>query len=196
MDQDKQSENLGPPEENTEAPETQDEAEDQLTESELHEQLEEALREKEQFHRLAQRAQADLDNYKKRASEEQREVRRNASKGVILKVLSVVDDMDRALDMIPEDAVAPGWLEGMQLVHRNLNNLLETEGVSKIDAQGQPFEPWEHEAIFYEPTSDIEEGKVLRVVREGYKLHDQVLRAAQVVVAKAAAQDDQPESTQ
>ena len=169
----------------------------EVEETELvREQMEEALREKEQFRTMAQRAQADLVNYKRRAAEEQGELRRNANSQLIQKVLSVVDDLERAIALIPEDAVASGWLEGLQLVRRNLDNVLATEGVTKIDAEGKPFEPWEHEAVSYEETADGEEGMVVRVIRDGYKLHDRVLRAAQVAVSKSAEPQNQAESSE
>ena len=147
-------------------------------------ELEEALREKDQFRRLAQRAQADLVNYRRRAAEEIEEVRRRTSADVLLKVIGVVDDMQRALDIVPEEAVAPGWLEGLQLVMRKMEGVLETSGVQKIEALGQPFEPWHLEAVHYVETAECEPGVVTEVFREGYMLNDMVLRAAQVVVAK------------
>jgi molecular chaperone GrpE len=160
----------------------------------LQEQLEEALREKDQFRTMAQRAQADLMNLRRRAAEELGEQRRSANSGLLLKILSLADDLGRALSLVPEDAVAPGWLDGVRLVQRNISNILESEGVSKIEAVGRPFEPWEFEAVQYAETSDADEGQVIQVLREGYKHGDKVLRAAQVVVAKkpetkAAASD-------
>ena len=138
------------------APETPDVPEPAQVESEVGEntlpetelaELEEALREKDQFRALAQRAQADLINYRRRVEDEREELRRSANTGLILRILTVVDDLERALDLVPDDAVAPGWLEGLHLVQRNLHNLLDAEGVTKIEAEGKPFEPWEHEAV-------------------------------------------------
>ena len=148
------------------------------------EQLEEALREKDQFRTMAQRGQADLANYKKRAAEEMDELRRGANTRLLLKLLSIVDDLNRALALVPDDAVAPGWLEGLELVQRNIDHTLEAEGVTKIEAVGKPFEPWELEAVQYEESADAEDGTVIGVVREGYKHNDKVLRAAQVVVSR------------
>lgn len=162
----------------------------------IEEQLAEALREKDQFRAMAQRSQADLANYKRRAAEEVVEARRSASTSLLLKVLSVVDDMERALTHVPEGAVAPGWLDGLRLVQRNLSNLLDSEGVTAIEAQGQPFEPWEHEAVLYEETPDSAEGTVVRVIREGYRLRDRVLRPAQVAVAKAPEREPETDSKQ
>ena len=160
------------------------------------EELEEALREKEQFRTMAQRAQADLINYKRRAAEEREELARAVNSQLILRVLSIADDLGRALALVPEDAVAPGWLEGIQLVERNLDNVLESEGVTKIEAEGRPFEPREHEAISYEETPGSAEGTVVRVIRDGYKLHDKVLRAAQVAVSKPPETEDESNTTQ
>lgn len=151
----------------------------------LREQMEEALREKDQFRTLAQRSQADLVNYRRRASEEVAETRKNAKSQIIFKLLSVADDFNRAMEMVPEDSVESSWLEGMKIVHRSLENILDTESVSKIESEGMPFDPSEHEAVFYEVAEGIEEGTVVRVIRDGYKLNDKILRAAQVTVAKA-----------
>ena len=182
-----------------EAPAPGDDAEQAPQEDDgalVREELEEALREKEQFRTMAQRSQADLANYKRRASEEMEELRRSAISRLLLKIISVVDDLDRALSLVPEDSVAPGWLEGLQLVGRNMNNVLESEGVTKIEALGQPFAPWELEAVQFEETTDAEEGNVTRVLREGYKHHDRVLRAAQVIVAKKPEPEVKPESNE
>ena len=160
------------------------------------EQLEEALREKDQFRTMAQRSQADLVNYRRRAADELEESRRAAKSHLLLKVISVVDDLERALELVPDDAVAPGWLEGIQLVYRKLGSLLQSEGVTKIDAHGQPFQPFEHEAVLYQESADRAEGTVLRVVQDGYKLHDKVLRAAQVAVSKAPAEEKDSESSE
>ena len=144
-------------------------------------------RERDQFKVMAQRAQADLVNYRRRVDEERQELQRNANANVIMKFLSVVDDFERAIDMLPEDVAAAGWQEGLMLVKRNLDNLLESEGVRKIEAAGKPFDPWEHEAVHYMETQDVDDGTIMQVFREGYRLHDKVLRASQVIVAKAPA---------
>ena len=185
-----------PEDDRTEEAQAADERCDASDPAEVEEELAEALREKEQFRTLAQRSQADLVNYKRRAAEEVVEARRSASTGLLLKVLSVMDDMERALAHVPEDAVAPGWLDGLRLVQRNLSNLLDSEGVTAIEAQGRPFEPWEHEAVLYEEAPDSAEGTVVRVIREGYRLRDRVLRPAQVAVAKAPEREPDTDSNQ
>lgn len=180
------------------SPQDADEQEKEATEPDfglLKEELEEALREKDQFRAMAQRAQADLINYRRRASEEQEELQRNGNSRLLLKTLSIVDDLERALSMISEDSETQGWLEGLHLVLRNVNSMFESEGLSKIEAEGKPFEPREHEAVFYEEVEEGEDGMVISIVREGYKLHDKVLRATQVVVSKSPEQENESETT-
>ena len=147
-------------------------------------ELEEALREKGQFREMAQRAQADLINYRRRADDDKAGLRRNANSELLLKILSVNDDLGRAVEHAPEGEEAGAWLEGLRLVQRNLQNVLQSEGVTRIEAEGRPFEPWEHEAVSHEITPNRKEGMVVRVIQDGYKLHDRVLRAAQVTVSK------------
>ncbi len=148
-------------------------------------ELEEALREKDQFRALAMRAQADLENYRRRAADEREELRRHGQSRLILKVLGVSDDMARALEHIPGDAVAPGWRDGLEMVRRGIDHLLETEGVAQIEALGAPFDPARHEAVSFEETAGAPAGCVTAVIRQGYTYGGRVLRAAQVAVAKA-----------
>lgn len=147
--------------------------------------VEEIERDRDQFKALAQRAQADLVNYRRRVDDERQELQRNANASLLTKFLGVVDDFERAIDMLPGDASSAGWEEGLLLVKRNLESLLESEGVSKIDTEGKLFDPWEHEAVHYVESTDIEDGTIVQVFRDGYRLHDRVLRASQVIVAKA-----------
>lgn len=160
----------------------------------LREELDEALREKDQFRTMAQRAQADLVNYKKRVAEEQDELRSRAKTQLLLKVLSVVDDLERAIDHMSEGELDSDWLDGLRLVQRNLDNLLTSEGVVAIEAEGQPFDPRGHEAVYYEPKSDGPEGMVVNVIRKGYRLNDKVLRAAQVTVSKGPEPEQEEKS--
>ena len=148
------------------------------------ETFEEALREKEHFRSIAQRAQADLVNYRQRASQELEESRRTVKFGILSRFLGVADDLTRAIENLPDDA-DESWIEGISLVARNLSNSLELEGVMKIEALGEHFDPYQHEAIMYEERCDEEEGKIVSVIQDGYKLNDRILRPARVVVAQA-----------
>ena len=157
--------------------------------------LEESEREREQFRGMAARAQADLVNYRRRAEEEKEEIQRSAKSGLLMKMLSTVDDLDRALAMIPNDESA-GWSEGIELVRRNVVNILDVEGVTKIESQGRPYDPAYAEALLFRETEDGDEGTVVEVFREGYIYKDRVLRAAQVVVAKRPEQAETDDSNE
>ena len=180
-------------------PEIQD-IEDQIEEdaedsSDLEERLEEAERERDQFRTLALRYKADLENYKKRAASELNETRERANAQLLLKLIGLSDDFNRALDYIPEDTSDDGWVEGLRLTQRSIENVMQTEGLSRIEAAiGQPFDVYEHEAVFFEPTNEVDEGTVVRVVRNGYKLRNRVLRAAQVSVAQAIQPQENTET--
>ncbi|MXX54090.1 MAG: nucleotide exchange factor GrpE [Dehalococcoidia bacterium] len=180
-------------------PEIQD-IEDQIEEdaedsSDLEERLEEAERERDQFRTLALRYKADLENYKKRAASELNETRERANAQLLLKLIGLSDDFNRALDYIPEDTSSDGWVEGLRLTQRSIENVMQTEGLSRIEAAiGQPFDVYEHEAVFFEPTNEVDEGTVVRVVRNGYKLRNRVLRAAQVSVAQAIQPQENTET--
>ena len=160
----------------------------------LQARLDEAEREKDQFRSMALRYRADLENYKKRANQELADTRERANAQLLLKLVGVADDFTRAVNFLPEDAVDGSWYEGVQLVQRSLENMLQSEGVSRIEAAiGQPFDVSQHEAVFFEPTDEVSEGAVARVVRDGYRLHNRVLRAAQVSVAQAPEVQNTPE---
>ena len=161
----------------------------------LQARLEEAEREREQFKGIAARAQADLVNYRRRAEEEKDEIRRNAKSTLLMKMLSTVDDLDRALAMIPGDESA-GWGEGIELVRRNVVNTLDTEGVTKVETLGKPYDPAFAEALLFRETEDGDEGSVIEVFKEGYMYKDRVLRAAQVVVAKRPEQPETDDSNE
>lgn len=161
----------------------------------LQARLEEAEREREQFKGIAARAQADLVNYRRRAEAEKDEIQRNAKSALLTKALSTVDDLDRAIDMIPTDESA-GWREGIELVRRNVVNMLDVEGVTHVETLGKAYDPAYAEALQFRETEDGEEGTVIEVFREGYMYKDRVLRAAQVVVAKRPERTETDESNE
>ena len=164
--------------------------------SQIDSELEELIRQKEQLTLIAQRAQADLINYRKRAVEELDEAKRSVNTGLLLKIFSVLDDFQRAIDLVPNEAIAPGWLEGIHLVCKKIENMIDSEGVSKIEAVGKIFNPRECEAVVYEESSSAPEGEVTKVFREGYKQRDRIIRPAQVVVAKKIQQEQKPDESE
>jgi molecular chaperone GrpE len=128
-----------------------------------------------------QRAQAEFINYKNRVQRD-RELDYASMKGdIIKKVLPVLDDMERALANRPD---GNSWANGMELIARKFQNILEAEGLKRIEAKGQPFDPNFHEAISSEPNEDVESGHVIEIVQNGYKLGERVIRPAMVRVAQ------------
>ena len=153
----------------------------------LKEEMDKAIAKADEYFKLLQRVQADFANYKRRIDQERTEFARATKADVILKTLPVLDDFSRALEMVPEEIASHDWAKGISMIHRKLMSVLENEGLKKMEARGREFNPWEHEAILHQETNEVEEGRVVAVVREGYKLDDKVIRPAQVIVAKGPA---------
>jgi molecular chaperone GrpE len=149
---------------------------------ELQKALAEAREQAEEHKRAWQRAAADYANYKRRVEEERETVAEFANAVLIGKLLAVLDDFDRALEHVPED-VHEGWVDGIRLVERKLRSVLESEGVTQIEAVGQPFDPNLHEAVVHEDTTEYPDNTVIGELQRGYRLHDRVLRPALVRVA-------------
>ena len=159
----------------------------EATEQELLQaQLDEAEREKVQFKSLAQRLQADFANFRKRADDEKLEIMSSAKSQVILHILPALDDVERGLSQSrqTESDADNAWLEGFRLIERKLASILQGEGLQRIEAEGAVFNPLEHEIISYLDVPGRQEGEVLEVTRQGYKINGKVLRPSQVVVAK------------
>jgi molecular chaperone GrpE len=133
---------------------------------------------------LAQRAQADFQNYRRRAEQERAEAFDRGRGEVLLQMLPVLDDFERAMQALPPERRDEDWVQGLALIERKLRTALENTGVERIAAEGQPFDPWEHEAVLHEERDDVAPGTVAAVARPGYRLGGRVLRPAQVVVAK------------
>jgi molecular chaperone GrpE len=130
------------------------------------------------------RAAADYKNFKRRTEAERSELIRSASAGLLLKLLPVVDDLERALSSVTPDIAATPWYNGFKLIPQKLQTILESEGVAAIEALGQDFDPNIHEAVIYEPAGDGQEGKVVGELQRGYKLRDRVLRPTMVKVGQ------------
>ena len=131
-----------------------------------------------------QRVQADFVNYKRRNDEDRLEQQKYANSRLILKLLPVLDDFNLAIEHASKSEADASWLEGIKLIQRKLSTLFESENVVRVEAEGKTFDPFEHEAMAYKESSSHIEGVVLEVVRDGYKLHDRVIRPAVVILAK------------
>jgi len=131
------------------------------------------------------RKTAEFDNFRKRVERDRKDMIEYASADVIADLLTVVDDFDRALaaDTPPE---AQQFKAGLELIQRQLAELLKKRGVSTIDALGADFDPHVHQAVAYEEVPGAREGEVVGVMAKGYKLGERLLRPALVKVAKAS----------
>ena len=140
----------------------------------------------EEYLTALQRERAEFLNYKRRTAEERERDLGLAAEGLISKVLTLADDFDRAIEARPPTIADDPWVEGIAAIDRKLRQLLESEGVSPIDATpGTPFDPREHDAIGTVPGTGRPEGEIVEQVRRGYRLRDRVLRPALVAVAAA-----------
>ncbi len=130
------------------------------------------------------RARADMENYKKRIERTYAELTKSSKKDLLRKVLSVKDNLERALQF-GEDAetASESVLEGVRLTQYQLDQMLQQEGVTPIDAEGKPFDPYTEEAIQTMNDPNVPDHTVVQVVRTGYTYQDEVLRPAQVIVS-------------
>ena len=126
-----------------------------------------------------QRAQADFINYKRRTEQERGELNKFANATLILNLLPILDDLERAFTSIPLKIAKHDWADGIRLIERNLRAVLEAQGLAPIQALGEPFDPNFHEAIRQDKGK---EGIVMEELQKGYILGDRVLRPAKVVV--------------
>src|SRR6476646_1452939 len=141
----------------------------------------------EEYLGALQRERAEFQNFKRRTTEERMRELGLAGEDLIRKVLGVADDFDRAIESRPEAIAEEAWFEGIAAIDRKLRLLLESEGVTTIDAApGRPFDPREHEAIANVPGTDRPEGEIVEEIRRGYRLRDRVIRPALVAVATTA----------
>ena len=141
----------------------------------LEERLAEAEARAEEYLALAQRTQADFENYRKRAVRDQESLVARAHERVVKELLPILDDLERALDAATAHEEA-ALEEGVALVHRALADLLAREGLAEIQHV--------HEALLAQPAEDAESGHVLQVLQKGYRLGDRVVRPARVIVAE------------
>ncbi len=178
----------------SEAPGDEASTSDEVTR--LKQELEDARGKCQTYLDLAQRAQADFVNYKRRVEQERSDFVRNARADAILKILPVLDDLERAVQSLPSDLAGSDWAQGVVLIERKLRAALETEGVKRIEAVGEPFDPWKEEALVHEPSDQFPQGTVSRVFRTGYSLDGRVIRPAQVVVSSGPPPEPEEASTQ
>ena len=127
---------------------------------------------------------AEFDNFRKRTDKEKAQMFDAGAGSVIEKMLPIVDNFERGLDMIPEDQKESAFADGMNKIYKQLMKQLEDLGVKPIEAAGKEFDPNFHNAVMQVDSEDVESGYVAQELQKGYLFHDTVLRHAMVSVAK------------
>lgn len=135
------------------------------------------------------RLHAEFDNYKKRMAKDREELRKFANEGIIMELLSVIDHLEMAVQHARGDALA-NVVKGVEITLKEFERVLENNGVRRIEAQGQEFDPNVHHAMTQVPTAEAKANTVMEEFRKGYQLHDKVIRPSLVAVAAAPPEPD------
>ena len=158
---------------------------DEVVETEDIESLKQILAEEkekaEKYLANWQRSQADFSNYKKRIEQEREEIVKFANSTLILNLLPILDDLERAFVSLPQQLANFSWIDGIKLSYNKLKATLEAQGLSEIKTKGEQFDPHLHEAIM---RREGEEGMVIEEIQKGYKLKDKVIRPSMVIVGE------------
>ncbi len=150
----------------------------------LQAELEKAKAQSNDYHEGWQCERADFSNYRKRVERDAAAMQQNVTASVVKKYLVILDDLERALKTRPTSGEGSAWADGVELIYRKLSTLLEQEGVRRMEAEKEMFDPRRHEAIMQEESPDHESGQIIEVIQQGYLLGDRVIRPALVRVAK------------
>ncbi|MCE2543566.1 MAG: nucleotide exchange factor GrpE [Acidobacteria bacterium] len=148
-------------------------------------ELSAVVSERDEFRDLLLRKTAEFDNYRKRVDRERQAAGQAAAADLIGELLPLLDDLERALAVEAGADAADAYRAGVELIHKQLLDLLAKRGVSPIDTAGQQFDPHLHEAVAHEESADHAAGEIIGELRRGYVMGERLLRAAMVRVAKA-----------
>ena len=131
-----------------------------------------------------QRCQADFANYRKRSEQDKGEIAESANSALICNLLPIMDDLERAIASVPAELDESNWTEGIRLVYNKFKATLEAQGLTEIEARGEPFDPRLHEAVMQQ---EGEEGVVIEETQKGYRFKERVIRPSLVIVGKGEA---------
>jgi len=140
-----------------------------------------------------QRTQADFDNYRKRAEQERSELVEFANKTLILNLLPILDNFERAFASLPAELSDSSWTEGIKLIYNELKTTLEAQGLVEIKAKGEPFDPYFHEAIMQQ---EGDKGIVVEEIQKGYEFKGKVIRCSMVTVGKGKEEKNRADSSE
>ena len=147
----------------------------------------EAERQRDEYKDLLLRKTAEFDNFRKRTERERQSASDAAAADLLQDLLPLLDDLERALQAEAGSEGAEAYRRGVELIHRQLTELLRKRGVRPIEALGADFDPHVHQAVAHEPAAGYREGEVIEEFRRGYMLGDRLLRPSMVKVAKGDA---------
>ncbi len=160
------------------------EGEKQPSVEELQKQVEEFKSKADEYLDQWRRTAADFSNYRKLVSKEKEELTQTANAILLAGLLPILDDFERAFKVVPDHLERLTWVEGIALIYRKIQAIMEQAGVKPIEAEGKQFDPKVHEAITHEEIEGYEDGQIIEEVQKGYMLGDKVLRPSMVRVAK------------
>jgi len=153
----------------------------------LRTRAEKAERDRDELRDLAQRTRADFENYQKRMQRDLAQERRYAHGPLANDLLPALDNLDRAMAAAKQAGESGPLVQGVVMVQSQLLDLLRRHGITRIEAEGKPFDPNLHQAVMQQPSESVPPGTVLQVLEQGYAIHERVLRPARVVVSAAPA---------
>jgi len=160
----------------------------QETEGEdLRQKLEELQCEIDELTNRLLRSQADFDNYRRRSRKELAEMAQFGAEKIIVELLPVLDNFERALLSVKDEPELQQFVVGMEMIYRQLKGVLEKEGLKEIEAVNEAFDPEKHHAVAQIPTSELEDNVIVEEIQKGYFLNDKVIRASTVCVSKKEA---------
>src|ERR1700737_1460454 len=178
---------------NAETPSASEPAKEGLADSKqqqtdnIQDQMLQLKTERDKYKDIALRSVADLDNYRKRMAREKDEAIRFANASFLERLIPILDNFELGLQAVKAAGGQPAVVDGMSMVSRQLQDFLTSCGIETIDATGQPFNPNIHKAIAQEENAEVDEGRVIRQARKGYRLKDRLIRPANVVVSKGVS---------
>ncbi len=142
---------------------------------------------------LAMRNQAELENFRKRMSRDKSDAVRFANSSLLSELLPIIDNFEMGLEAARNEGEDSIITKGMEMVYRQIEEFLTSNGAQGVDATSGPFDPLLHEAVNQEYSGEVAEGEIIRQLRKGYRLHDRLLRAANVIVSKGPAPEGEGE---
>jgi molecular chaperone GrpE len=157
---------------------------DRVTLTTLKKELKEKTKLAEDYLNRLKYLQADFENYKKRVAKEREEFVKYANEPLIIKLIDIYENLERAVENGKKTEDNEALLQGIEIIYKQLKDVLEKEGLAQIKAVGEKFDPFRHEAVMKEQRDDCEEDTILEEFQRGYTLNDKVIRYSKVKIAK------------